>query len=167
MQAVINNLYVGGDTDYSKLSARSGWSYLRCCKEGLDGHRSTLGYATQGAPKGPQYLATSDPKRPDFMALNFIDPDDPNFIPKEMVLKGIGFIERRLEAGDKVLVACNQGHSRGPSTVLLYLRHVGELTGNFIQSERIFRTLCPGFEPGVGMRAFTRSHWNDFEKETH
>lgn len=159
MEEIIPRLYVGDDTAYEKLKDKDGWSILRCCKEGAGGHRETLGYTGQAAPKGAHYLSADQLRR---RALNFIDPQDPNFIPREMIEKGLKFIDQRLSAGDKVLVACNQGHSRGPTTALLYLRAIGDLAGNFISSERVFRTLYSKYDPGVGMRTFARSYWNEF-----
>lgn len=159
MESVIDGLYVGGDTDYEKIRDKGGWGVLRCCKFGPGGHKDTLGYTTAGAPKGPDYLAVRKGNR---MALNFIDVEDPNLIPLDMVKKGLKFIDERREAGDKVLVACNAGHSRGPTTALLYLRSIGEMTGNFIQSERVYRTLYPKYDPGQGARQFARSHWDYF-----
>lgn len=159
MENIIDRLYVGDDSDYLKVKDLAGWSVLRCCKEGPGGHRDTLGYTTLGAPKGPKYLAADQRGR---RALNFIDPHDPNFVPLAMVEKGLEFIDTRLTAGDKVLVACNAGHSRGPTTAMLFLRSVGELVGNFIQSERIFRTLYSEYDPGVGVRQFARTNWDYF-----
>lgn len=163
MEQVITRLYVGDDSDYLRLTqapAPKGWSFLRCCKEGPGGHRQALGYTTPGAPKGANYLSVDTLTK---RALNYIDPHDPNFIPKEMVERGLEFIDKRLAAGDKVLVACNAGHSRGPTTAMLYLRAIGELAGNFIQSERVMRTLYDKYDPGIGVRQFTRSHWDYFE----
>jgi hypothetical protein len=157
MESIIHNLYVGGDSDYEKLNGKGGWSILRTCKEGPGGHRETLGYKTQGAPKGQHYLSVDGRSR---RALNFIDPQDPHFIPKEMVERGLEFIHKRLAAGDKVLVACNAGHSRGPTTAMLYLRAIGELAGNFHHSENVMRTLYPGYSPGIGMRTFARQNWD-------
>ena len=164
MENIVGKLYVGDDSDYGRLIDKAGWSVLRCCKEGPGGHRDTLAYTTQAAPKGKDYLSVA---KGNHMALNFIDANDPNFIPPEMISKGIEFIGARLAVGDKVLVACNAGHSRGPTTALLYLRSVGELMGNFAASERIFRTLYPNYDPGIGVRQFARSHWNALRKETN
>jgi hypothetical protein len=160
MEQVIDRLFVGGDSDYERVKDKPGWSVLRTCKEGPGGHRQTVGYTTIGAPKGPTYLSAK--KGNNLLALNFIDPKDPNFIPLEMVQKGMEFIDRRLAAGDKILVACNAGHSRGPATALLYLRAIGELDNNFIISERIFRTLYPNYLPDQGVRQFARTRWNEF-----
>lgn len=160
MESVIPHLFVGGNNDYEKISNKPGWSVLRCCKEGPGGHRDTLGYTTLGAPKGANYLSVDALRR---RALNFIDASDPNFIPVPLIEKGLEFIDKRLASGDNVLVACNAGHSRGPTTAMLYLRSIGELAGNFIHSERIYRTLCSNYDPGIGVRQFAKSHWDTFE----
>lgn len=160
MESVIPHLYVGSDADYIKVKDKQNWSVLRCAKEGPGGHRDTLGYKGQASPKGPSYLSVDALRR---RALNFIDPHDPNFIPVGMVEKGLEFIDKRLAAGDNVLVACNQGHSRGPTTAMLYLRSVGELEGNFIQSERKYRTLYPHYDPNIGMRTFSSQNWSYFD----
>jgi len=162
MENVIGSLYVGDDSDYLKIKGKDGWSVLRCCKEGPGGHRDTLGYESLGAPKGAHYLSVDQPGR---RALNFIDPQDPHFIPKEMVERGLEFIDKRLAAGDKVLVACNAGHSRGPTTAMLYLRAIGELAGNFIHSEKIYRTLYAKYDPGIGVRQFAKTHWDYFAEK--
>lgn len=160
MEEIISKLYVGGDKDYEKLAGKDGWSFLRCCKEGPGGHRSTLGYTTLGAPKGKEYLVARRGKR---LALNLIDLDDPNYISPEMINKGLDFIDERLKAGDKVLVACNQGHSRGPTVAMMYLRRIDELPDNFHSAEKIFRTLYPAYDPGQGMRQFARSYWRSLK----
>jgi hypothetical protein len=157
MEETINRLYVGGDRDYEKLQGRAGWSFLRTCKEGPGGHRSLLGYTTLGAPKGANYLWI---RRGNVMALNLLDLDDPAYISEEMVKKGLEFIDERLNAGDKVLVACNAGHSRGPSMALMYMRRIGELPDGFRNGYRIFKTLYPKYDPGQGMLHFVKSHYN-------
>lgn len=161
MEKIIGQLYVGNDQDFLKVKDRKGWSTLRCCKEGAGGHRETAKYTTAGAPKGEDYLAAGTGSH---LALNFIDPHDPHFIQIEMLRKGLKFIQERLDAGDKVLIACNRGHSRGPTTAMLFMRSIGELPNTFVGSENIFRTLYPNYDPGIGMRTFARSHWSDFEK---
>lgn len=160
MENVYPHLFVGDDNDYEKIKGKPNWVVLRCCKYGPGGHQQTLGYDTLGAPKGPNYLAVDALRR---RALNYIDVDDPNFIPVPMITKGLEFIDARLTAGDNVLVACNAGHSRGPTTALLYLRAIGDLDGNFISSERKFRALYDKYSPGIGARQFAKTHWDTFE----
>lgn len=160
MTDIIPNLYVGGDTDYEKVKDKSDWRELRCCKYGPGGHQQSLGYTTLGAPKGPDYLSVVKNSR---MALNFIDVADPHLIPIEMVMTGLKYVDSQFRSGHKVLIACNAGHSRGPTTGLLYLRAIGELPGNFIHSERIYRTLYPLYDPGIGARQFAKQNWDTFK----
>lgn len=160
MEDIISHLFVGDDEDYIKIKDKPNWSCLRCAKYGPGGHQQTLGYDTLAAPKGANYLSVDAPHR---RALNFIDAQDPNFIPVPMIVKGLEFIDKQLASGDNVLVACNAGHSRGPTTAMLYLRSIGELAGNFHQSERIFRALYKKYDPSIGVRQFAMSHWDYFE----
>lgn len=159
MESVYPHLFVGDDNDYEKIKDKNKWSTLRCCKYGTGGHQQTLGYDTLGAPKGTNYLSVDALRR---RALNFIDVSDPNFIPIPMIEKGLEFINTRLASGDNVLVACNAGHSRGPTTALLYLRSIGDLTGNFHSSERKFRALYNKYDPGIGCRTFAHNNWDFF-----
>lgn len=160
MEQIINRIYVGGDADYEKVKDRDNFSILRCCKYGPGGHQETVGYKSRGAPKGPEYLAAKKGNR---MALNYIDANDASLIPVEMIEEGLKYVDERLAAGDKVLIACNEGWSRGPTTAMLYLRSIGDLPHNFIVSERIFRTLYPHYNPGTGVRTFAKEHWQLFD----
>jgi protein-tyrosine phosphatase len=160
MEKVLNGMWVGGDTDYNKLKNRPEFSFLRCCKDGPGGHKETVGYNTRSAPKGPEYLAAVRGHR---MALNYIDNDDPNYIPEEMIKKGLRFIDAQLASGRKILVACNAGHSRGPTMAMLYMRSIGELPYNFVQAQRIFHGLYSHYDPDIGVHTFARQHWGMFE----
>lgn len=160
MENIIPHLFVGGDEDYEKIKDKAAWVALRCCKYGPGGHQQTLGYPTRSAPHGKNYLSVDSIRR---RALNYIDVDDPNLIPILMIVKGLEFIDARLASGDNVLVACNAGHSRGPTTALLYLRAIGDLTGNFHQSEKRFRAIYDKYDPGIGTRTFVQNNWDYFE----
>jgi hypothetical protein len=159
MEDIMPRLYIGGDADYEKLSAspdRPGWSYLRCNKYGTGGHQQTLKYTTPAAPQGKDYLSV---RRGNLLALNMLDLDDPNFVSPEMIRTGLDFIRERLDAGDKVLVSCNQGQSRAPTMGLMFMRSVGEMPLSFVQSERVYRTFYPHYNPKQGIRQYARSHW--------
>ena len=158
---VYSNLFVGDDTAYEKLKDKSGWSFLRCCKEGPGGHRQLLGYTTLGAPKGPNYLWV---KRGKVLALNLLDLDDPSFIDEGMVNKGLDFIDERLKAGDKVLVACNQGRSRGPTMAMMYLRRIHDLPDRFRLAFKIFKGIYHKYDPGQAMEQYAKSHWDSLGK---
>lgn len=154
---VIDRLYVGGNEEYSSVKGHKGWSWLRVCKEaGPDCHREVVGYETRGAPPGKDYLAA---RRGKLMALNCLDVDDPAYIPDEMIDEGLRFLKERYDAGDKVLSACNSGHHRGPTMMLMFLRAIGEMPDSFVASEKKYRTLYPKYDPKVGMRSHARERW--------
>ena len=148
-------LFVGDDSDDAEAQKR-GYAILCACKDGPVGHRSVLQYKTLGAPKDKDYYFVTRGKR---MALNLVDLDDPNYIQEAAIFPGLKFIYKHIMAGDKVLVHCNSGHSRGPTMAMMFLRTVGELPSNFVTSERVFKSLYPKYDPASGMRSFARAHW--------
>jgi hypothetical protein len=156
MRKIINNLYVGDDEDYENNKDKTGWSFVRACKEGIGGHRDVLKYDSLGAPKNSNYFFV---KKGHLLALNLIDSDDVNFIPEKVIQAGIDFIYERLGAGDKVLVACNKGKSRAPSLTLMFLRAIGEMPYSFSKSEKIFKTLYPKYDPSSGVHQFAKDCW--------
>lgn len=155
MEEIIDGLYVGGDRDVDKARKR-GYSILSCAKAGPDSHKSMLGYLTNAAPLGPEYLFA---QRGRHAAMNCIDVDDPALIPTTMLLQGLAFIHKERQAGWKVLVHCNAGHSRGPTTTLMYLRAIGEMPYSFARAYTIFKTLYPPYSPADGMKAKARELW--------
>lgn len=156
MKQVFDNLYVGGDQDFDKLHLVKGWSFLRCCKFGPGSHKEILGYDTQAAPEGKNKFTV---RKGNVLALNMLDLDDPNYVDPGMIQSGLDFIKQRLDAGDKVLIACNHGVSRGPTVALMFLRTLGDFPYGFMQSERIFRGIYHQYDPGIGINQFARQHW--------
>jgi len=155
LHEVIDRLYVGGDESVPEAKRR-GFARLSVAKEGPDGHRQMLGYTTLGAPKGDHYLWA---REGDHMALNVLDLEDPGMIPDEALDKGLRFIREQYDKGKSILVHCNQGHSRGPTMMLMFLRTIGEMPDSFHRAEKIFRTLYPKYDPGVGMRTHAHERW--------
>lgn len=155
MEEIIKNLWVGGDDDVAKAKAR-GFSRLTCAKDGPDGHRAMLGYSTLGAPQGNEYLFA---QRGNWGALNFIGANDSDLIPDDVIDAGLKFIHQQIQAGNKILVHCNHGHSRGPSVALMYLRAIGDLPQGFNRAIHIFKTLYPDYDPTVGMKSKVRERW--------
>jgi hypothetical protein len=160
MVDIYDGLYVGDDTDYEKIKSNSDWRSARMCKYGPDGHQQTLGYKSLSAPKGKNYLSAEKDNR---LAVNILDLDDPQMIPFECIKIALDYIKEQLEKGKKVLVACNSGHSRGPSTGMAFLRSIGELPYHFIKSENIYKVLYPNYDPGIGIRQLLREHWGDLQ----
>lgn len=158
---VIDRVYCGGDVEYERVKNNAGWSFLRCCKEGPGGHRQMLGYSTLGAPKGVHYLWI---RKGHQMALNILDIDDSGLkVPDEAIDKGLAFAAERYRAGDKILFACNEGHTRGPLMCMAFLRTIGEFPNDFTRSEKIFKTLYSAYDPGRAVRSSIRERWDDLK----
>ena len=157
MEQVIPHLYVGGDKDVPEAKKR-GYARLTAAKDGIDGHREILGYTTRGAPKGPNYLFA---RKGDHAAMNLIDTDDPEFISEKMLLEGIAFAQEMFSKGKTILIHCNAGHSRGPTTAMMFMRSIGELPQPFNRAKKIFKTLYPPYDPGHGMEYMARKMWNE------
>jgi hypothetical protein len=158
MKQISPNVFVGSDDDYEKQKDNKEFSFLRCCKFGLGGHKDTLGYDTQASPEGKNKYWV---KKGNLLALNLLDLDDPNHVPVEAIQEGLDFIRDHLDEY-KVLVACNSGHSRGPTMGLMWLRTIGRLPYSFMYSEKIYRNeIYPKFDPGIGIEQFARNHWSD------
>jgi hypothetical protein len=152
-------LFVGDDNDDPE-AAKKGYAILTAAKDGPWGHRAALRYTTMGASKDKNYFHAERGKR---MVLNLLDLDNPDFIQEDVIFPALKFINKHLKAGDKVLVHCNAGHSRGPTIGMMFLRTIGELPGGFLTSEKVFRVLYPKYDPGIGMRTFARSHWTELQ----
>jgi len=152
-------LFVGDDAD-DQDADKKGYAILTAAKDGPYGHRAALRYTTMGAPKGDNYYHATRGKR---MVLNLLDVDNPDFIPEQVIFPALKWINKHLKAGDKVLVHCNAGHSRGPSIGLAYLRAMGEMPYGFRTSEKVFKSLYPKYEPGNGMKSFVRAHWEQLK----
>ena len=157
MEEIIRGLYLGSDDDVAKAKER-GYARLCCCKDGIDSHRSMLGYTELGAPKGKDYLFA---RKGDVLALNLIDSPDPEFIPDAVIDEGLRFIKEMQDEHRILLVHCNAGHSRSASIVLAYLHAVGEMPQGFIGAERMFRTIYSKYSPGTGMRSHIRTRWRE------
>jgi len=155
------NLYVGHQDDYEyQVKGQDGWAVVHACKEPY--HRQLLGYTTRGAPKDhPEYLFA---ERGDRLYLNFVDADDPAYIPKEIVDKALKFIHEKLSGEKKVLVHCNQGESRGPGIGFLYLlRHTDALPKTSLaDAQAAFRQIYSAFYPSGGISGFIAAHWEEY-----
>jgi hypothetical protein len=154
------SVWIGDDNDYLKIATNPKWRSCRMCKFGPGGHKETLGYQTQAAPKGKNYLHVEKDNR---VAINILDMDDPNMIPWECIKYAIDYAKANLDEGYNILIACNSGHSRGPTTGLLFLRSIGDLPYHFVKAEHVYKTLYPKYDPGMGMRQVARMHWYELD----
>lgn len=154
MREIYSKIYVGNDSDYEKVKDNPDWHVLRAAKDGPGGHREALGYQERSAPKGPTYLFVERPRK---LILNMVDSDDPNFYPDALVEKALAYISDSTRLGHKILVCCNYGQSRSPSLVFLWLYLNGKLPAEYHRALRTFRTLCPEYSPGDGIRQYVKS----------
>lgn len=157
------SVWVGDDTDYEKIRDNPGFLACRVAKYGPGGHQQTLGYHSLSAPKNKNYLHV---EQKDHLAVNILDLDDPSMIPIECIDVAVNYIRRKLALGKNILVACNQGKSRGPATAMAFLRTIGELPYNFAKSETVFKTLYPKCDLGMGIRQVLRSQWASLGETT-
>ncbi len=152
------SLFVGSQMDYeSQVGTANNWAIVHACKEPY--HRQALGYSGRAAAKThPEYLVV---RRDNRLILNLVDVDDPAYIPDEIMDTSVAFIHERLNAGQRVLVHCNQGLSRSPSIAMLYLgTHTERLPRNsFEQAFTTFREIYPPFSPAAGVLGFLRRRW--------
>ncbi len=151
-------LFVGSQDDYEQnVRFQAGWRIVQACRDPY--HREALGYRGRSAPKDhPEYLVA---QRGSCLILNLIDADDPAFIPKEIIDRSLTFIQESLGHERRVLVHCNQGHSRGPAIGLLYLAaHTDVLSGlDYASAHDRYRELYPDYNPAPGVRGFLMANW--------
>jgi hypothetical protein len=160
VEEIYKDVFVGDNEDYEKIKNKENWRAARMCKYGPGGHQQTLGYDTLAAPKGKNYLSV---EKKNHLAVNILDLDDPNMIPFECITTALEYVKRMLDKGYKVLIACNSGRSRGPSTGLMFLRAMGDLPYHFQKAEHIYKTIYPKYSPGMGIRQVAKSHWTELE----
>lgn len=158
MREVSEKIYVGNQADYENgVFIPSEWAFVHACKE--PHHRNLLRYKTRGAPKDhPEYLWAERGNR---LYMNIVDAPKSFFFDKGMIDKALDFIDEKLNQGLKVLIHCNEGFSRSPSIVLLYLIKHGFVQGDTLEDvEAEFLKLYPEYNPGTGMRGFVKENWN-------
>jgi hypothetical protein len=150
MIEIYPNLFVGDDTD-AVTAEIEGMVIVHAAKDPW--HRKAVGYTTRSAPQGPEYLSAI---RGPHLSLNLVDSPNPQFISKGAMHDGCNYIENMLRHGRKVLCHCNQGQSRGPGLVFLYLWHKGVLPRNFDEAMEAFKKEYPPFAPGAGVLGFLK-----------
>jgi hypothetical protein len=164
MIEVDHHLFVGNQIDYeTKVKGKPGWSVVHACKEPY--HREAVGYTGRSLDRGhSEYLlAYRDVDGAQFtrLALNMIDAPKMDFFRDEMIDAALAFMHLAVTGRRDTLVHCNQGGSRSPSLVLLYLRrytdHFDDMT--FEEAEDVFRAMYPLYLPAAGIRAYVAANW--------
>ncbi|MCF7925882.1 MAG: dual specificity protein phosphatase family protein [Candidatus Izimaplasma sp.] len=157
MIEVYDNLYVGNQLDYQRLSKKEDYFIVQACKEPY--HRRALGYSGRGAPKNhPEYLFAYRDNR---LICNLVDANDHKYFSREIIIESLKFIREHLTKNSKVLIHCNKGFSRSTIIAMLYLKEIGELSESFETAETEIQKLYPNYNPGRGARDFALIHWNE------
>lgn len=142
---IIPGLYVGDK--HSCAFNSEGWAVIHACKSH---HQIALGYKGSLDSSHPSYLTHQTNNH---LYLNLIDPDKPLF-QLEPFVKGLKFLlkwfkEKKLPT----LVHCDQGESRAPSLVLLYLALTKQIpNGGYSFAKKPFEELYPKYKPGNGIQ---------------
>ncbi len=156
MKEIHPNLFVGNDADCAKCTHDSDFAIVHACKTC---HQSALGYTKSLIPIHPNYLIFETGRH---LYLNLVD------MPNEFQSKfthpifdrALDFISKYISA-HKVLIHCNQGLSRSPSLGLVYLAGNGIIANkNYETAVSAFLKLYPDYEPGNGVKLYTRNNWD-------
>lgn len=156
MIQIIDNLYVGAQSDFENNIFDKGWSHLLAAKEPF--HRQTIGYTGRACSKlHPEYLLA---RRDNKLIMNLVDAPKPEFFNKDLIDAGLMFIEEELFKGQKVSIHCNMGESRSASIGMLYLIMHRHIKGDTLEDcEAEFLKIYPAYNPGTGMRGFVKENF--------
>lgn len=169
MQKIIDGLFVGAAEEVP-IAKENGFSILGVCKDPLHRQHARLrgaekeGYITRSMPKDePEYLWAD---RGHELYCNLIDAPDVKYIPKEVIVRALMFIEDERHIRSRVLIACNKAESRSPSIALMYLIKLDtwKPENNFEDVVANFRDMYyPFYNPGRGMLEITKQFWEGYQ----
>ena len=156
MLEVEKEIYVGSEHDCRVGDEE--WAIVHACKSPC--HQRAVGYRGSLSSDHPNYLFLEE--RFD-LYLNLIDPPVPLFMSPSF-FSFLGFAQRQLEEGRKLLIHCNKGESRAPSLALLALAKLrGSISNESYGNARVdFEALFSGYNPGRGIGKYLTEHWSEF-----
>ncbi len=159
MKEIAKGIFVGTVDDYNKLKNNENFAFVAACKDPI--HKKVVGYSGKSCEKSrAEYLYAI---RDNLIALNMIDAPKPEFFSVEMIRAGLDFIHDSIIKGKFVLVFCNQGQSRSPAMVLMYLRDslFFDKSVTFDTAFNFIKSKYPEFEPNTGIHQFMQDNWNN------
>ena len=159
MQEIIPRLFIGTLNDYEIIKNDTDFYTVIAAKEPM--HRRAVGYSGRSCGKdNPEYLFA---ERERCLICNLVDVENPEWISPIIIAKAFECIENALENEErKVLVCCNQGHSRSAVIGLMYMKQKGHFAEgvSFEDTEKKFIKLYPEYAPAGGMRGFAMQNWD-------
>lgn len=151
-----HTLWIGSGTDC--CPGNEGMAVVHANKSPC--HQRALKYKGSLPSIHPNYLYLRNDLD---LFLNMIDPPTPLFKVKTFTVT-MAFLKEQLSERD-VLVHCNNGRSRAPSLVLVYMSKYGLNTEHPITDAQMaigaFPNYYPDYEPGAGIQTFLAEHWEE------
>ena len=159
MREVGKSIYVGGDVDCF-CDNRNGWAVIHACKTC---HKRRIGYSGNLGQSNPCYLIKKDQNH---LFLNLVDMDQtlmPLFT-NPIMKAAMEFIDENI-GSKRILIHCNEGHSRAPSIALLYLARESSIpNGDYEEAKVAFLRNYPTYLPARGIESYMRQNWIDLLK---
>jgi len=167
MIEVVSKLFVG-----SRCRQGDGeWAVVHACKYPC--HYNRIGRSFKGMKYSPSLLKTYPSyvsyRNGSNLYLNIIDAENPKYFPMLLFTSTLAFI-KEFRKEKKVLVHCNQGRSRSPALILLYLAKVEKIINNesYLKAKGEFReNYYMGFSPGRGIDIFLTKNWKKISSEEY
>lgn len=150
------NIYVGDSAD-SQLRHDPAWAVVNTAKTI---HCKIMGWGSVTPKDHPNYLSF---EKDQLLSFNWVDGNSHLYKMSgpEAFTRALDFIERWY-ANKKILINCDQGHSRSPTVALLYLSKRLHVISNesFAQAREEFQSLYPAYAPS-GIAEFVTSNWSE------
>ena len=156
MKEIYKNLFIGSDNDCTNYFSNPEFSIIHACKTC---HQKALYYSKSLPNTHPNYLIF---EKSSHLYLNMVDMPN-EFLPKytnPIFKHTINFINRGIQ-NRKILIHCNQGHSRSPSLGMIYLAINDIITKeSYAEAKVEFEKIYPEFAPGTGIMLYMQHNWN-------
>lgn len=176
MVEVYPGLFVGNQEDYEVMNSfhnckefEKEFSFVGAAKYPWHKEHAKMdgsdceGYEGKAMPKDQkEYLYA---EREHALYCNLIDAKDPAYIPDEIILKCLDFIQKEMQNDRKVLICCNQGESRSPSIAMMYMIEDGffdDCRSVYNVLDR-FGALYPIYNPANGMEQKVIEFWRKYK----
>ena len=156
MKEINKNLFIGNDYDCANCSSNPEISIIHACKTC---HQKALNYSKSLPNTHLNYLVYEIGTH---LFLNMVDMSN-ELLPKftnPIFKHAIDFINREIQ-NKKILIHCNQGHSRSPSLGMMYLA-INDIIPkiSYAEAKAEFVKLYPEFAPGTGIMLYMQHNWN-------
>ncbi len=149
------NLYIG-DKKYRR-DADGTETVVHACKSA---HRKRLKYKVSLGKDHPSYTVFEDGQQ---LYINWIDDPVGKYFYVETFNQAMDFMNRHI-IDKKVIIHCDQGHSRSAVLGMLYsAKRLKIVPDDFEKAVSEFRILYPAYAPS-GIAIFVLEHWGEFKK---